>query len=47
MRVCLAAKRQRQSLKNPPKTVDEYLTALERQSLPKTVAALRVHVDLI
>jgi hypothetical protein len=39
--VCTAAKRHRASLKNPPKTVEEYLDALERQCLPKTVSVLR------
>ena len=33
--VCVAAKRHRESLKSPPKTVDEYLGALERQGLAK------------
>ncbi len=45
--VCVAAKRQRQSLKNPSKTVDEYLAALERQSLTQTAAALRQFAELI
>ncbi|MCI0620634.1 MAG: PIN domain-containing protein [Acidobacteria bacterium] len=45
--VCAAAKRQRQSLKKPPKTVSEFLEALERQGLPQTVAALRLFSELI
>src|SRR5262249_20146967 len=45
--VCAAAKRQRESLKNPPKTVDEYLESLERQGLPQTTARLRQFADLI
>jgi hypothetical protein len=45
--VCAAAKRQRQSLKNPPKTVEEYLSALEHQGLAQTVARLREFMDLI
>jgi predicted nucleic acid-binding protein len=45
--VCAAAKRQRQSLKNPPKTVEEYLAALERQGLAQTVAGLRRFAELI
>jgi hypothetical protein len=45
--VCGAAKKQRESLKNPPKTVDEYLQSLERQGLALTVAALRQFADLI
>ena len=39
--VCLAAKRQRESLKRPPMTVDEYLASLERQGLTRTVLTLR------
>jgi predicted nucleic acid-binding protein len=42
-----AAKGQRQSLKHPPLTADEYLNALGRQSLAATVAALRKHRELI
>lgn len=39
--VCTAAKNHRTSLKNPPKTVGEYLTSLEAQSLHKTVLELQ------
>lgn len=39
--VCAALRRHRQSLKNPPKSVDEYLTILDRQRLPETVERLR------
>ena len=45
--VCSAAKRQRQSLKNPPLSVDGYLTSLERQGLVETVRALREFADVI
>ena len=45
--VCAAAKRQRQNLKNPPKTVEEYLAAMERQGLAQTVAGLRRFAELI
>src|SRR5579872_28797 len=45
--VCGAAKRQRESLKNPPKTVDEYLESLERQGLAQTVARLKQFAELI
>ena len=45
--VCAAAKRQRQSLKKPPKTVEEFLEALERQGMPQTVAALGQFAELI
>ena len=36
-----AAETHRQSLKNPPKSIEEFLTSLEAQGLPKSVAALR------
>jgi hypothetical protein len=39
--VCAAARRQRQSLKNPPKTVEEFLQILAQQQLPQTVARLQ------
>ncbi|HQX50634.1 MAG TPA: PIN domain-containing protein [Planctomycetaceae bacterium] len=39
--VCEAARRQRASLKKPPRTVEEFLQALEQQRLPKTVEFLR------
>ena len=45
--VCAAAKRQRESLKNPPKSVAEYLESLERQGLPQTVSGLRQFAELI
>ena len=45
--VCAAAKRHRTSLKNPPKTVDEYLGALANQRLPETVSRLREFQELI
>lgn len=34
--VCAAAKRQRASLKNPPRSVDEFLETLAQQRLPET-----------
>jgi hypothetical protein len=37
----VAAETHRQSLKNPPKSVEEFLASLETQGLPKSVAALR------
>ena len=40
-KVCEAAARHRRSLKNPPKTVDEYLDTLLKQQLTQTVGALR------
>jgi predicted nucleic acid-binding protein len=45
--VCAAVKRQRQNLKNPPKTVDELLDVFEHQSLAQTVGALRGLSDLL
>ena len=39
--VVAAAQDHRQSLKNPTKTVSEYLEALERQGLTQTTAVLR------
>jgi predicted nucleic acid-binding protein len=45
--VCFAVKMHRASLKNPPKTVAEYLDTLARQSLPETVSALREFEGLI
>lgn len=42
--VVAAAQRHRQSLKNPPKTVDEYLETLERQGLTQTVSTLREYM---
>ena len=39
--VCAAAEAQRRSLRNPPKSVDEFLAILLRQGLPETVARLR------
>jgi predicted nucleic acid-binding protein len=45
--VCAAVKRHRASLKNPPKSVTEYLDIIERQGLPETVVRLRKYADLI
>lgn len=39
--VCAAVKAQRESLRNPPKTVEELLAILEAQGLPQFVARLR------
>lgn len=45
---CLTAfKDQRSALTRPPLTVDEFLSSLQRQQLPKTVSFLRRHKDLI
>jgi hypothetical protein len=40
--VCEAATAQRQSLRNPPKTREEFLDILRKQRLPRTVTLLRV-----
>jgi len=39
-----AAQNHRLSLKNPPKSVDEYLNSLEAQGLTKTARSLREHI---
>lgn len=44
---CAAIKRQRQSLRNPPKTIDEFLTILQKQQLPQTVSALKKYIELL
>ena len=44
---CGAIKRQRESLKNPPKSKDEFLVILQKQQLPQTVSALKVYIELI
>jgi hypothetical protein len=36
-----AAENHRESLKNPPKTIEEYLNTLEAQGLTQSAAALR------
>lgn len=45
--VLAACKQQRLTLRNPPKTVDDYLDALLRQGLPNTVAFLKDNSALI
>jgi hypothetical protein len=42
-----AAKKQRESLKKPAMTVEQYLQSLERQGLAQTVSTLRKFADLI
>jgi hypothetical protein len=46
-RVLAATRDHRQSLKNPPKSVEEYLAALEKLGLAGTVAALRPFAPLL
>ena len=45
--VCAAVKRQRESLRNPPKSADELLATFESQGLPQTVARLREFIELL
>jgi predicted nucleic acid-binding protein len=45
--VCAAVKRQRESLRNPPKTAGELLATLESQGLTRAVARLRSFADLL
>lgn len=45
--VCAAAKRHRASLKNPPKSVEEYLATLAAQGLAQTVSSLQRFAELI
>jgi len=45
--VCRAVKAERNRLKNPPYSVDEYLNSLEGLGLPETVAGLRKFADLL
>jgi len=45
--VLSAAADHRQSLKNPPKTVTDYLATLEQQGLTKTVKRLRDFEDIL
>jgi hypothetical protein len=40
-KVCAAAAEQRRSLRNPPKTREEFLDILRQQGLPQTVTRLR------
>ena len=46
-RVCKAIRNQRKSLKNPPKTKEEFLAILLKQQLPQSVLALKEYVDLL
>jgi hypothetical protein len=45
--IVTAAKRQRSILRNPPKSVEEYLLTLESNGLTQTVSALRRYSELI
>jgi predicted nucleic acid-binding protein len=43
--VAQAARDHRESLKNPPRTIKQYLHALEAQGLTRTVSLLRQHLS--
>jgi hypothetical protein len=45
--VCAGVKRQRESLRNPPKTAEELLATLENHGLTQTVTRLRRFIDLL
>jgi hypothetical protein len=45
--VCAAVKAHRESLKNPSKTVSEYLGTLERVGLTVTAGKLRLWTDAV
>jgi predicted nucleic acid-binding protein len=45
--VCAAVKRQREGLRNPPRSAEELLTTLENQGLTQAVNRLREFTDLI
>ncbi|WP_459556187.1 PIN domain-containing protein [Lacunimicrobium album] len=45
--VCGAVKRQREALRNPPKTTEELLATLENQGLIQTVIRLKPFINLI
>lgn len=42
--VCATVEKVRQRLKNPPKSLAEYLDTLQNQELPKTVSILKEHL---
>ena len=45
--VCAAVKRQREGLRNPPKTAEELLGTLQGQGPTQTVARLRQFLELL
>ncbi|WP_231950951.1 hypothetical protein [Legionella waltersii] len=44
---CSAVKAVRTRLKNPPKSIDDYLSTLEKQGLPKTAEFLVNYYSLL
>ena len=45
--VCAAVKRQREALRNPPKTAEELLATLKNQGLTQVVSRLREFAELL
>ena len=45
--VCAAVKRQREGLRNPPKTAEDLLTTLENQGLTQVISRLREFVEVL
>jgi hypothetical protein len=45
--VCAAVKRQRENLRNPPRTAQELLATLESQGLTQSVSRLSQFIDLL
>ena len=45
--IILTAQNHRNSLKNPPKTAEDYLQTLEKQGLTKTVGVLKDYIEVI
>ena len=45
--VCTAVKKQRESLRNPPKTIEDYLATLAGLSLSQTVTRLTAFAELL
>ena len=45
--VCSGVKKHRESLRNPPKTIEEYFGTLAHLSLPQTVASLAPHSAIL
>jgi hypothetical protein len=44
---CQAVREQRESLKDPPYSIDEFLLILQRQQMPQTVSALKQYKDFL
>jgi len=45
--VCEAIKLQRESLENPPSTLRDFLSTLQKQQLPRTASILRQYTEFI